>query len=159
MAFAVAVELAFDVGSPSAAPRCQCLKRIRCGVCLSIAQRSEFSRAPFQVLATWEPRAAGRRSRGRLFLPTCFGEAKQVGRLPGRTPGLVVWQGKRVGVSGVKHHCEAAFVSELGFEASKLKTKATVQRQAPDAPIPMSCQTTKPGVRPGGRVPSFASPK
>ncbi|HEX8884296.1 MAG TPA: hypothetical protein VF797_07395, partial [Noviherbaspirillum sp.] len=29
----------------------------------------------------------------RLFLPTSFGEAKEVGRLPGRTPGLVMMRG------------------------------------------------------------------
>ena len=62
----------------------------RCGVCLSAAQRSEFSRAPLRAPTAREPRAAGRHSRGRLFLPTFFGEAKEVGRPPGRTPGLVM---------------------------------------------------------------------
>jgi len=59
----------------------------------SAAQRSEFSRAPLRASTAREPRAAGRHSRGRLFLPTSFGEAKEVGRPPGRTPGLVMMQG------------------------------------------------------------------
>src|SRR5215207_246159 len=84
----VAVAVAFDVGSPSVAPCRRALKRIRCGVCLSAAQRSEFRRAPLQGPAARGPRAAGRYSRGRLFLVPYFGEAKEGTRPPGRTPGL-----------------------------------------------------------------------
>jgi hypothetical protein len=62
----------------------------KCGVCLSQAQLGEFSRAPLRVPTAREPRAAGRHSRGRLFLVTFFGEAKKVTRPPGRTPGLVM---------------------------------------------------------------------
>ena len=62
----------------------------RCGVCLSQALLGEFSRAPLRAPTAREPRAAGRHSRGRLFLVTFFGEAKKVTRPPGRTPGLVM---------------------------------------------------------------------
>jgi hypothetical protein len=63
--------------SPLSAPCRRCLKRIRCGVCLSAAQRSEFSRAPLQASTARGPRAAGRDHRGRLFLPIFFWRSKK----------------------------------------------------------------------------------
>jgi hypothetical protein len=60
--------------------------------------------------------AEGRRQRGRLFLVTSFGEAKEVTRPPGRTPGLVVRQpGLNVSLVA-KRRCEAVVVFEVAVE-------------------------------------------
>jgi hypothetical protein len=48
-------------------------------------------------------------------LLTSFGEAKEVSRLPGRTPGLVIWQDIGFGASACERHREAAVAFEVGF--------------------------------------------
>ena len=83
VAVAVAFDSAFDLSPREGAARRQCLKRIKKR---RLSERSEFRRFPFQVLATRAVRAADRSRRGRLFLVTSFGEAKEVTRLPGRSP-------------------------------------------------------------------------
>src|SRR3954470_20732598 len=81
------LSLPLQLGSPSVYRRgVGARSGKRCGVCLSEAQRSEFSRAPLRAPTAREPRAAGRHSRGRFFCLSFFGEAKKVGRPPGRTP-------------------------------------------------------------------------
>src|SRR6476469_689359 len=65
------------------APRRWCRNRIKKR---PLSERSEFGRFPISVPAAWGLRVAGRHLRGRLFLVTSFGEAKEVTRLPGRTP-------------------------------------------------------------------------
>src|SRR4051794_20599157 len=65
------------------APRRWCRNRKRSVRCLSVAS---FGRFPISVPAVWGPRVAGRHLRGRLLLVTSLGEAREVTRLPGRTP-------------------------------------------------------------------------
>ena len=95
------LQLPLPLGSPSVYRRgVGARSGKRCGVCLSEAQRSEFSRAPLRVPTTRAPRAAGRDHRGRLFLVTFFGEAKKVTRLPGRNPGWSPRQCERIASPG-----------------------------------------------------------
>jgi hypothetical protein len=66
------------------ATRRQCRNRIRSVGCLSF---SEFRRFPISVLAAGAVRAQrGPPSSGAPFLAYVFGEAKEVGRPPGRAP-------------------------------------------------------------------------
>ena len=113
--------------SPLSAPCRRCPERIRCGVCLSIAKRSEFSRAPLRVPTTRAPRAAGRDHRGRLFLVTFFGEAKKVTRPPGRTPGLFPRQCNRIASPG---KARAALSSLLLTLVSELRATSYELRAA-----------------------------
>ena len=100
------------------APCQRCPERIRCGVCLSGAQRSEFSRAPLRVLLTREPCVSRARSPGRLFLVTFFGEAKKVTRPPGRIPGLSPRQCNLVASSGQKDRTVALVVETINVKGA-----------------------------------------
>src|SRR4051812_38151832 len=80
---AVAVAVAVAVKSPLMAPRRWCRNRIKKR---PLSSAASFGRFPISVPAAWGVRAADRHLRGRLFSPTSFGEAKEVGRLPGRDP-------------------------------------------------------------------------
>ena len=67
-----------------------------------MSERSEFGGLPVSGAdGAGTPAQRGRHSRGRLFLPTSFGEAKEVGRPPGRTPGLAELEGLPCCVTGV----------------------------------------------------------
>ena len=94
-------------------------------------------------------------------MPTSFGEAKEVGRLPGRDPAC-------------PHGSECASLHlpgllGMGALLSDVVQPSQRQRQRQrrlrgcsfpaDEATRLSCRTTRPGVRPGGRVTSFASPK
>ena len=78
--------------SPLMAPRRWCRNRIKKR---PLSERSEFGRFPISVPAAWGPRVAGRHLRGRLLLVTSLGEAREVTRLPGRTPA---WSSGRTDV-------------------------------------------------------------
>ena len=109
----------------------------RCGVCLSATQRSEFSRAPLRASTAREPRAAGRDHRVAFFAPL-FWRRKKEGRLPGRTPGLVMMQGharwvtRRKGVTAKQQ-------LPLKFEVSLRTSKAT------PTVLPVPCWVTQGG--------------
>ena len=63
----------------------------------ALFERSEFGGLPVSGAdGAGTPAQRGRHSRGRLFLVTSFGEAKEVTRPPGRTPGLSPRQWGRV---------------------------------------------------------------
>ena len=94
----------------------------RCGVCLSVAQRSEFSRAPLRAPTTRGPRAAGRHSRGRLFLPIFFWRSKKsrspagANTRPGHDGSAVVLRHPPR-----RRHCEAA----VAFAVCRLTSTST----------------------------------
>ena len=86
----------------------------RSGVCLSAAQRSEFSRAPLRAPTPRGPRAAGRHSRGRLFLPIFFWRSKKSRSPAGANtrPGhddSAMW----LGHPPERRHCEAAVAFDV----------------------------------------------
>ena len=54
------------------------------------AQRASFAASRLARVAQGTHAPAWARSSGRLSLPTFFGEAKKVGRLPGRHPGAAL---------------------------------------------------------------------
>ena len=57
--------------------------------CLSPVPRANFCACLPSLSSPGLPRTRGRHLRGRLSLPSFFGEAKKEGRPPGRTPGSV----------------------------------------------------------------------
>jgi hypothetical protein len=112
VAVAVAFEAAFDVG-----PRlCTAVTPVpKSDKKAALSERSEFGGLPdFGAGGAGTPAQRGRHSRGRLFLPTSFGEAKEVGRPPGRTPGLAELQGLPCCVTGVISQRKSAVAFDVG---------------------------------------------
>jgi hypothetical protein len=80
--------------SPLIAPWRRARKRIRCGDCLSEAQRSEFRRAPLPSPAT-RGLPKGAQSSGSPFLGYFFWRSKRSNPAAGPGPGLVDWKDER----------------------------------------------------------------
>ena len=127
--------------SPLMAPRRWCRNRIKKR---PLSERSEFGRFPISVPAAWGPRVAGRHLRGRLFLVTSFGEAKEVTRLPGRTPA---WSSGR---TSALLHPPADVSREAAFDVGNGRTTQGA-RAASDGRVKRGrphCRGDKPGLGP-----------
>src|SRR5690349_14178977 len=84
-----------------------------------------------------DPRAARARSPGRLFLPTSFGEAKEVGRPPGRTPGLVMTTGQSACFTRRK---DVTAKQQLAFDVKPCSTNTS--KTTPTV-LPVPCRVTR----------------
>ena len=104
VAFEVAVAVAVNPRVMEPRPRCRNRIKKR-----PLSERSEFRTLPDFGAGDVGTRseAEGSIFRGRLFLVTSFGEAKEVTRLPGRTPGLSPRQ-PGLNVSPVAGWCNGA---------------------------------------------------
>ena len=146
------------------APCQRCPERIRCGVCLSATKWREFSRAPLRVALTREPCVSRARSSGPPFLVTFLAEQKS---------NPAAGTDSRLVSTAVQPHCVtrrgagSTVVVDVDVDVDVFKqttnftsnccfavTSSRLVKQ-PDCTIVM----TRPGVRPGGRPTSFASPK
>ena len=95
-------------------------------------------------------------------MPTSFGEAKEVGRLPGRTPGLVMMLGHAYWVirrDDVTAKQQLLLKLKVLFNEHVKDNNDGAARALPGDATRLHCRGDKPGIRPGGRVTFFASPK
>ena len=134
------------------APRRRCRNRIRSVCCLSEASCRRF---PISVPAAWGPRASGAPSSGSPSLAYFSWRSKRSRSAAGPRPGLVVRQ--------AMPHCFIRRKATAAKPPLTFSNGCTTQgaHATPAWRVKQrrcACQTTKPGIRPGGR-PAFCFAK
>ena len=103
---------------------------------------------------------ADRHHRGRLFSPTSFGEAKEVGRLPGRDPAWSSGRTDWIASSASRRALRSAFDVDADVA---LQPASKARRSCCVIPTGETIQPSLPwgqaGSRPGSRPTSLASPR
>jgi hypothetical protein len=120
-----------------------------------LSECSEFRRFPISVPAAWAPCAAGRHHRGRLLLPTSLGDAREVGRPPGRAPACPSGRAPS-GFHPPRRRGNLAL--RFATEKQRRRQLRSARLLADDAMRPV-LSDDQAGSRPGGRVTSLASPR